>query len=431
MNPELPSLRFERRLDAAADAVFAALVDPDALARWFVPGTRYSLRTAEVDAKPGGAYRLSIDAPEGGGLDVAGRYREVESPTRLAFTWGLAMRTAGGGGAGGAGAPGGPMPDPDAAGSVVTIELAPDPSAPEGKVGTRLALTHEGMRSPEERAEYDASWARLLEQLAAHVASDADAWAARNSDGPRYPSPYGGTWPDLSHAEALIDGKLELGLLTAGEAERLRAWRRHGYTVIEGAVPPATIDGVLADLDSAWSSGEAGLYVEHYSDNRMNFEPIRPEHRDIRHKVLDLHGFSEAARQAIFSDPIRRFLETLFERPAMAFQSLVFSYGTEQDMHQDTAFVVLRSPLEFTGLWIALEDIEEGTGELQYYEGSHRIPEFLWEGRCRAMPPGTTSQNDFLRWMVEKPEELGCPLRRFTPRCRSWARARSTPCSAG
>ncbi len=413
MNPD-PPVHLERRLEAPPAAVFEAFLDPDALARWFVPGTRYSLREASVDAQPGGSFRLAIDAPEGGGLDIAGRYREIEAPTRLVFTWSLAMR-----------APGveDTAPEPGAGdASIVTIDLADVPDgggeAGAGRTGgtTRLTLTHEGMRSPEERAEYEGSWSRLLEQLAVHVASDADAWATRNSDGPRYPSPFGGTWPDLSHAEALIDGKLELRTITEEEADRLRSWRRNGYTVLEGAVPPETIDAVRADLEAAWSAGAPGLFVEHYSDNRMNFEPIRPEHRDIPHKVLDFHGFSEPARQAIFSPPIRRFLELLFERPAMAFQSLVFSYGTEQDMHQDTAFVVLRSPLEFTGLWIALEDIEEGTGELQYYEGSHRIPQFLWEGKCRAMPPGTTSQNDFLRWMVEKPEELGCPLRKFTPR---------------
>jgi len=106
----------------------------------------------------------------------------------------------------------------------------------------------------------------------------------------------------------------------------------------------------------------------------------------------------------------------LFERPPLAFQSLFFRWGTEQAMHQDTAYVVLRSPMEMVGCWVALEDIAEGTGELQYYVGSHRIPEYLWFGRARAKPYDFEDDQDFLRHVREESERMGCPLERFRPR---------------
>ena len=103
----------------------------------------------------------------------------------------------------------------------------------------------------------------------------------------------------------------------------------------------------------------------------------------------------------------------------MAFQSLLFTYGTEQDMHQDTAFVPVSSPMEFVGCWIALEDIQTGTGELQYYEGSHRIPEHLWLGRSRAKPYDYVDQEveaRVLASMHAKPRELGLPLVKYRPK---------------
>jgi ectoine hydroxylase-related dioxygenase (phytanoyl-CoA dioxygenase family) len=38
-------------------------------------------------------------------------------------------------------------------------------------------------------------------------------------------------------------------------------------------------------------------------------------------------------------------------------------------------------PLQFAATWIAVEDVEAGTGELEYFVESHReLPEFLYDG---------------------------------------------------
>jgi phytanoyl-CoA hydroxylase len=62
------------------------------------------------------------------------------------------------------------------------------------------------------------------------------------------------------------------------------------------------------------------------------------------------------------------------------FQSLSFDKGSQQGLHRDTAYVVVDRPLELAACWIALEDIKSGSGELVYVPGSHRDPEFLFEG---------------------------------------------------
>jgi uncharacterized protein YndB with AHSA1/START domain len=71
-----------RTVAASPEAAFAAWVDPEQLAAWWWPqlaGTTYDL-----DARPGGAYRIEGPAI---GVTVTGVYTEVDPPRRLAFTW--------------------------------------------------------------------------------------------------------------------------------------------------------------------------------------------------------------------------------------------------------------------------------------------------------------------------------------------------------
>jgi uncharacterized protein YndB with AHSA1/START domain len=70
------TLEYEIRIEAAAEAVFEHFTDPRLFTRWM--GHR-----AVLDPRPGGAWSVDVN-----GLDVvAGRYRIVEPPTRLVFTW--------------------------------------------------------------------------------------------------------------------------------------------------------------------------------------------------------------------------------------------------------------------------------------------------------------------------------------------------------
>jgi phytanoyl-CoA hydroxylase len=282
-----------------------------------------------------------------------------------------------------------------------------------------LTLTHQGLDEAE-LAAFERSWSFLFDaledELSGARAREREAFFERVTRGNVHRSRFGGLWPDLRNAETLLDGKLECGLLNAKEGELFRHWIEKGYVVLPGAVSSKAIDRFMRDYDRIWEEGNDELFVEYFKDGEVLFHPIEPRFRDEPHKILDFHGYSEAARRMICSKAIVSFLSKLFERPPMAFQSLLFLYGTEQEMHQDTAFVPVSSPLEFVGSWIALEDIQPNTGELQYYEGSHRLPEFLWEERSRAMPMDNTVFTPFYEHVRDLPPTLGMELRKFTPK---------------
>lgn len=81
-DPTQSTITITRTVGASPDRVFEAWTDVAQLAAWWWPqlaGTTY-----DVDARPGGRYRISSPAI---GATVSGVYTEVDPPRRLVFTW--------------------------------------------------------------------------------------------------------------------------------------------------------------------------------------------------------------------------------------------------------------------------------------------------------------------------------------------------------
>jgi ectoine hydroxylase-related dioxygenase (phytanoyl-CoA dioxygenase family) len=100
-------------------------------------------------------------------------------------------------------------------------------------------------------------------------------------------------------------------------------------------------------------------------------------------------------------------------------QSISFEYGSQQSMHQDTAYVVSERPLCLAATWIALEDIEEGSGELMYYPGSHRFGHFLFSGLYKSWKrgrDGDAAHAMFLEQLHTQARERGIREQRFMAR---------------
>jgi hypothetical protein len=229
-------------------------------------------------------------------------------------------------------------------------------------------------------------------------------------------SRFGGLWVDRADALQVLERKRGSGTIDDGQAQRLREWIDKGFVVIEGAVANSVVDEINADVARAWTGAFPQLHVEYWDAGTQYIAPIRGEMAHWKAKLLNLYGFSEPARRAAFASPVLAFLEVLFERPPLAFQSLYFERGTEQPMHQDTVYVGVSSPMEMVGSWLALEDIRENSGELEYYVGSHRLPEYLWDGVGKRMPNGHPDHERYLAWIHDQAATLGLRREKFRPR---------------
>ena len=134
-------VRVERVIRASAERVFRAWTEASAMRDWFAPDG-FTIPEASVDARPGGAFRVRMRAPDGTDHVAFGTFRRVEPPRRLEFTWSWES-----------------APPDEARETRVTVELKEEGGA------TRIVLLHEGFASDEERASHEGGWTSCLDRL--------------------------------------------------------------------------------------------------------------------------------------------------------------------------------------------------------------------------------------------------------------------------
>jgi ectoine hydroxylase-related dioxygenase (phytanoyl-CoA dioxygenase family) len=189
-------------------------------------------------------------------------------------------------------------------------------------------------------------------------------------------SRFGGLWPDHENAIDLVDGKREIGAITELQAEQITHWIEHGYIVLKDVFSSELLDAAEAELDRAYR-GEIEALLFSAPIAGQGEMPWNESISRYPAKALDLHWLSPKVRDLIFSPGLRSFLELIFERRALASQTLTFLRGSAQAHHLDTLYVPYTLPTQFAASWIALEDVTAGAGELCYFEGSHKLPEHL------------------------------------------------------
>lgn len=121
----------EVRVEARPETVFEFFTDAEKMTRWMG-------LTAELEARPGGAFRVDIN----GRWVASGEFVEVIRPSRVVFTWGWET--------GSAVTPGS---------STVEVTLEPDGEA------TLVRLTHRDLPDEEARQAHAHGWENYLGRL--------------------------------------------------------------------------------------------------------------------------------------------------------------------------------------------------------------------------------------------------------------------------
>jgi uncharacterized protein YndB with AHSA1/START domain len=134
------TLDITRVLPAPRALVWRALTEPDELAKWWGPHG-FTTRSVELDLRVGGGYRFTMQPPEGDPFHLAGEFREIDPPDRLAYTfvW--------------------EEPTPDDRETLVTLSLR------DHGESTEVRLTQGAFTTEERRTLHEGGWTDSFERL--------------------------------------------------------------------------------------------------------------------------------------------------------------------------------------------------------------------------------------------------------------------------
>ncbi len=161
-------------------------------------------------------------------------------------------------------------------------------------------------------------------------------------------------WFDRPDAENYILEQLSSGLINPDEASYMRNFVRDGFIILEDLIDANLIDGVNKELDESVSKSWQGY--EYGSSQRLE----------------NLHDHYPAIRKLWLDSRHRNLVDKIFGVRSVPCQSLAFMFGSQQDPHQDLIHLTPFPAGYMCGTWIALQDVEEASGELVVYPGSHR-----------------------------------------------------------
>ena len=190
-------------------------------------------------------------------------------------------------------------------------------------------------------------------------------------------------WTDRPDALAWLAQKSANREVSATEHDDLAHFIDHGWLVWRKAIEPKLIDRFVKDIHSVHKY--PGLFV---TTNHRAHQPglkISDGLPDQFESLFDLYVNFASSRQVCMHPRIVRFLSLVFGTRPIAFQQLLFQRSNQHQVHQDTSVVAVEDPMLLVATWIALEDVVEGSGELAFYDRSHRLPHYLFkDGTKRA-----------------------------------------------
>jgi hypothetical protein len=219
--------------------------------------------------------------------------------------------------------------------------------------------------------------------------------------------------------EQELDALERDGKIDAVDASNLRFFRGHGWLKLDQAVPHATIDQLLQDVESAWRDLPPQLVL---NKNLSLPVPMRqmasePGFRNMSLRYLDFHNASEAAAELMMLPAVLHFAEICFGEKIAAMQTLLFENGTQQSDHQDFAFVHSLRPACLMGAWVALEDARADAGPLFYWDRSHRaVPKYVFADGSVLAEGNGEHVRAFEQYLGKTCRELGLEHLVFTPK---------------
>lgn len=171
-----------------------------------------------------------------------------------------------------------------------------------------------------------------------------------------FPDKTSKAWLDLGDSSSLLTDQ-DLITFPADVQEGLRHWSANGYLIWKHLLTEQRVESVNNEVDMIVASGK----VSFTHDNKLSF-------LNKRSSIIN----------ELCNDPrIISLLSLILGKDVVPFQTLNFIKGSGQKAHSDSIHMTTYPLGYLIAVWIALEDIQENSGPLFYYPGSHKLPYLL------------------------------------------------------
>ncbi len=133
-----------------------------------------------------------------------------------------------------------------------------------------------------------------------------------------------------------------------------------------------------------------------------------------RMKINDLYLSVPEVREMALDRTLVRILFGLLGQVPSLCNSLYLEKGSSQDRHVDSLYMTPRSQGHLVAAWVALEDVHEAAGPLEFFPGSHLIKQKMFNN-------GTYHANDeemldWSRYMTKEVKKAKIKPQRFIAR---------------
>ncbi|HEX3070048.1 MAG TPA: phytanoyl-CoA dioxygenase family protein [Thermoanaerobaculia bacterium] len=161
--------------------------------------------------------------------------------------------------------------------------------------------------------------------------------------------------------------------------ELLGRWSVEGWLHLPRFFGEAEIAGINRVVDALWRSKPRDVTVDDVDRKvRCRMSGLSDSDRAHRVKISDLYLVSPPVRAMLLDRRLLTVVEALLDDAPVLCNSLNLEKSSGQEYHADSLYMTPLSAGGVVACWIALEDVQPGSGPLRLYPASHLIAPFAF-----------------------------------------------------
>src|ERR1700757_2105939 len=155
-------------------------------------------------------------------------------------------------------------------------------------------------------------------------------------------------------------------------ADYIGAFAQNGVVILPGLFSEGELDVVQAAIERVKHARPLDVVVDDLENgDRTVLGLMTPEAaRSHRIKINDLYLRTAEIRNLALAPNLVRILWALLGYVPALCNSLYLEKGSAQAPHVDVLYMTPRTPMHLIAAWVALEDVHEEAGPLEYFPGT-------------------------------------------------------------